>query len=202
MIFSFLNIIRLIFFIFVSASMMLLGSELFFIVTNSDATAEYRNEPPQNLSSGLFNSWVNEDSDEYQKMKAKGAVMLDLDWDNDLDLYFGFNNSYMFENINGVFANITDSSDIDTNGLIGVVAGDVDNNGYPDIIKQRSNLRRLIIAADNISKVAKESDASGSDRIIDEAEEKLLKRTGENLNAELRICSSVPVNPSPLSPEI
>ena len=48
--------------------MMLLGSELFFIVTNSDATAEYRNEPPQNLSSGLFNSWVNEDSDEYQKI--------------------------------------------------------------------------------------------------------------------------------------
>jgi replicative DNA helicase len=43
---------------------------------------------------------------------------------------------------------------------------------YADIIKQRSNLRRLIIAADNISKVAKESDASGSDRIIDEAEEK------------------------------
>ena len=45
---------------------------------------------------------------------------------------------------------------------------------YADIIKQRSNLRRLIIAADNISKVAKESDASGSDRIIDEAEEKIL----------------------------
>ena len=35
-------------------------------------------------------------------------------------------------------------------------------------------MRRLIIAADNISKVAKESDASGSDRIIDEAEEKIL----------------------------
>ena len=45
---------------------------------------------------------------------------------------------------------------------------------YADIIKQRSNLRRLIIAADNISKIAKESDASGSDRIIDEAEEKIL----------------------------
>ena len=45
---------------------------------------------------------------------------------------------------------------------------------YADIIKQRSNLRRLIVAADNISKVAKESDASGSDRIIDEAEEKIL----------------------------
>ena len=45
---------------------------------------------------------------------------------------------------------------------------------YADIIKQRSNLRRLIVAADNISKVAKESDASGTDRIIDEAEEKIL----------------------------
>ena len=45
---------------------------------------------------------------------------------------------------------------------------------YADIIKQRSNLRRLISAADNISKIAKESDASGSDRIIDEAEEKIL----------------------------
>ena len=45
---------------------------------------------------------------------------------------------------------------------------------YADIIKQRSNLRRLIIAADNISKIAKESDASGSDRIIDEAEESIL----------------------------
>ena len=45
---------------------------------------------------------------------------------------------------------------------------------YADIIKQRSNLRRLIVAADNISKVAKESDASGSDRIIDEAEERIL----------------------------
>ncbi len=45
---------------------------------------------------------------------------------------------------------------------------------YADIIKQRSNLRRLIIAADNISKIAKESDASGSDKIIDEAEESIL----------------------------
>ena len=137
MFYSFLNIIRFIFFIFVSLSMILLGSELFFVVTNSDANSIYRNEPPQNLSSGLFNSWVNDDSGEFEKMKAKGAVMLDLDWDNDLDLYFGFNNSYLFKNVDGFFINITDSSDIDTDGLIGVVAGDIDNNGYPDIIKQR-----------------------------------------------------------------
>ena len=137
MIYSFLNIIRVIFFAFVSLSMILLGSELFFVVTNSDASAGYRDEPPQNLSSGLFNSWVNDDSGEYEKMKAKGAVLLDLDWDNDLDLYFGYNDSYLFKNVDGFFINITDSSDIDTDGLIGVVAGDIDNNGYPDIIKQR-----------------------------------------------------------------
>ena len=45
---------------------------------------------------------------------------------------------------------------------------------YADIIKQRSNLRRLIITAENISQIAKESDASGSDRVIDEAEESIL----------------------------
>ena len=45
---------------------------------------------------------------------------------------------------------------------------------YADIIKQRSNLRKLIITAENISKIAKESDASGSDRVIDEAEESIL----------------------------
>tara|TARA_Y100001970_G_scaffold290274_1_gene423360 strand:- start:13646 stop:15040 length:1395 start_codon:yes stop_codon:yes gene_type:complete len=45
---------------------------------------------------------------------------------------------------------------------------------YADIIKQRSNLRKLIVAAESISKIAKESDASGSERVIDEAEERIL----------------------------
>jgi len=45
---------------------------------------------------------------------------------------------------------------------------------YADIIKQRSNLRKLIITADNISKIAKESDASSSENVIDEAEESIL----------------------------
>ena len=35
---------------------------------------------------------------------------------------------------------------------------------------------------------------------IDDADEKLLNRTGENLNAEERTSSLVPVNPSSLSP--
>ena len=138
MILSFLNIIRLLFFSFTFWGVFLLGSELFFLVTNSSVNSSHRNEPPQDLSSGLFNSWVNENTNDYQKMKAKGAILIDLDWDNDLDLYYGFNNSYLFKNVNGFFINITDSSDIDQDALIGVVAGDVDNNGYPDIIKQRA----------------------------------------------------------------
>ena len=132
-----LNIIKMLFLISVLTGMLLLGGELYFLVTNSSTTDGFEYEPPQDLSSGLFNSWINEESNDYQKMKAKGGIMIDFDWDNDLDIYYGFNNSYLFENIEGVFHNITDESEINTDGLIGVVAGDVDNNGYQDIIKQR-----------------------------------------------------------------
>jgi replicative DNA helicase len=45
---------------------------------------------------------------------------------------------------------------------------------YAEIIKQRANLRRLIVLADEISDVAKLSDSSSSDLVIDEAEEKIL----------------------------
>ena len=45
---------------------------------------------------------------------------------------------------------------------------------YAEIIKQRSNLRRLISTAEEISKLARESDASSSDQVIDNAEERIL----------------------------
>tara|TARA_B100000686_G_scaffold15675_1_gene14817 strand:- start:72045 stop:73439 length:1395 start_codon:yes stop_codon:yes gene_type:complete len=45
---------------------------------------------------------------------------------------------------------------------------------YAEIIKQRSNLRRLITTVDQIAKNAKESDSSSSDQIIDNAEESIL----------------------------
>lgn len=45
---------------------------------------------------------------------------------------------------------------------------------YAEIIKQRSNLRRLISTAAEISKLARESDASSSDQVIDNAEERIL----------------------------
>jgi len=45
---------------------------------------------------------------------------------------------------------------------------------YAEIIKQRSNLRRLITTAEQISLVARESDSSSSDQVIDNAEEQIL----------------------------
>ena len=45
---------------------------------------------------------------------------------------------------------------------------------YAEIIKQRSNLRRLINTAENISSLARESDSSRSDQLLDEAEERIL----------------------------
>ena len=45
---------------------------------------------------------------------------------------------------------------------------------YAEIIKQRSNLRRLITTAEQISLVARESDSSSSDLVIDNAEEQIL----------------------------
>ncbi|HHZ84474.1 MAG TPA: replicative DNA helicase, partial [Gammaproteobacteria bacterium] len=45
---------------------------------------------------------------------------------------------------------------------------------YAEIIKQRSNLRRLITTVDQIAQNARESDSSGSEQIIDHAEESIL----------------------------
>ena len=45
---------------------------------------------------------------------------------------------------------------------------------YAEIIKQRSNLRKLITTVDQISLTARESDSSSSDQVIDNAEERIL----------------------------
>ena len=45
---------------------------------------------------------------------------------------------------------------------------------YAEIIKQRSNLRRLIATVDQIALNARESDSSSSDQVIDHAEESIL----------------------------
>ena len=45
---------------------------------------------------------------------------------------------------------------------------------YAEIIKQRSNLRRLISTAEDITQLARESDSSHSDQVMDTAEERIL----------------------------
>ena len=50
---------------------------------------------------------------------------------------YGYSDSYYFRNDDGVFEDITDEYNIDRQGSRGMVAGDIDNNGYPDILKWR-----------------------------------------------------------------
>ena len=112
---------------------LLLAYEVYFLVTNSN---NGDNSEAQENTSGLFSGYIGNGSD-YQRMKAKGAIMVDFDRDNDLDLYYGYAQSYFFENENGFFSDMTNFYNIDNSGSTGLVAGDMDNNGFPDILKWR-----------------------------------------------------------------
>ena len=93
--------------------------------------------PPQNLSSGLFNAFVHELNSDYSDMKAKGGAFADFDLDGDLDLYYGFTSGHYFENLGSSFVERTETNNINNAGSRGIVVGDLDNNGYPDILKWR-----------------------------------------------------------------
>ena len=129
----FLNIIGVI--IFLGAA--LISSEAHFLVTNSNRVDFYVEGEPQDMSSGLFSSYINDGNSDYRRIKAKGGLLIDFDLDGDLDLTYGYSDSYYFKNNNGVYEDITDSYDIDNQGSRGMIAGDIDNNGYPDILKWR-----------------------------------------------------------------
>tara|TARA_B100000029_G_scaffold508706_1_gene596239 strand:+ start:272 stop:2170 length:1899 start_codon:yes stop_codon:yes gene_type:complete len=127
--------------IFVFGSLLiafLLAYEVYFLVTNSNRSDIFPDQdmPPQENSSGLFSSYIGENSN-YLEMKAKSAVMIDFDRDNDLDLYYGFSKSYFFENQDGLFTEMTSEYNIEESGSTGLVSGDMDNNGFPDILKWR-----------------------------------------------------------------
>ena len=70
-------------------------------------------------------------------MKAKGGTFADFDLDGDMDLYYGYTSGHYFENVNSYFIERTQSNDINNSGSRGIVVGDLDNNGYPDILKWR-----------------------------------------------------------------
>ena len=118
----------------------LLAVEVYFVVTNSnrpDFWPDDGDAPYQDMSSGLFSAYIHDDNPDYEKMKAKGSVLCDFDLDGDLDLYYGYANSYYFENLGDVFRDMTTDYGIDNSGCRGVIAGDIDNNGYQDILKWR-----------------------------------------------------------------
>ena len=118
----------------------LLAVEVYFVVTNSNRPDFWPDDgeaPYQDMSSGLFSAYIHDDNPDYEKMKAKGSVLCDFDLDGDLDLYFGYVNSYYFENSGSAFKDRTIEYNIDDSGCRGIVVGDMDNNGYPDILKWR-----------------------------------------------------------------
>ena len=100
--------IRILVFVMSIVTFYLLAYEVYFVVTNSNHSDIHPDEdmPPQENTSGLFSSYLL-GGDEYLKMKAKCAVLIDFDRDNDLDLYYGYANSYYFENEAG-FENETE----------------------------------------------------------------------------------------------
>lgn len=71
-------------------------------------------------------------------MGVAGAAWIDYDADGDLDLFLpnraGARNGF-FKNLgNGNFIDVTVEAGLDdSNGYAGVVAGDIDNDGYPDL---------------------------------------------------------------------
>ena len=109
----------------------------YFIVVNSNREDFYQEGELQNMSSGLFSAYINDGNPDYEKIKAKGGLLVDFDLDGDLDLTYGYSDSYYFRNNNGIYQNITSSYDIDNQGSRGMIAGDIDNNGYPDVLKWR-----------------------------------------------------------------
>ena len=109
----------------------------FFLVVNSNRVEFYQEGEPQDMSSGLFSAYINDGNADYNRIKAKGGVLVDFDLDGDLDLSYGYSDSYYFKNNNGIFEDVTEQFDIDTQGSRGMVAGDIDNNGYPDLLKWR-----------------------------------------------------------------
>ena len=132
-----INYYRITFFSVFLLAFFLLASEAYFVVTNSNRGEFYAEGEPQNMSSGLYSSYIHSENHDYLKIKAKGGLLVDFDLDGDLDLSYGYSTSYYFKNDNGVFEDITEDYSIDPQGSRGMVAGDIDNNGYPDILKWR-----------------------------------------------------------------
>ena len=134
---KYLRVLLLLLFCF---GFIILAGEIFFVVTNSNRPDFFPIGEPQNMTSGLYSSYVHQDNQDHWKMKAKSALMVDFDLDKDPDLYYGWDMSRYFINSNGSYREHTNSGAVSVGGAFGLVAGDIDNNGYPDIVKWRNNI--------------------------------------------------------------
>ena len=88
---------RIVILILFLSAFLLLASEIFFVVTNSNRSDFFAEGDPQNMSSGLYSSYVHEDNEDYHKIKGKGGILVDFDLDGDLDLTYGYSSSYYFK---------------------------------------------------------------------------------------------------------
>lgn len=118
----------------------ILAGEIFFVVTNSNRPDFYPEGESQNMNSGLYSSYVHQENTDHRKIKAKCALMIDFDLDKDPDLYYGWDISRYFINSGGTYRENLNYETVSVAGAYGLVAGDIDNNGYPDIIKWRYNI--------------------------------------------------------------
>ena len=69
-----INYLRFSLIVAMLSGVLLLGVEVFFLVTNSDRPEfwpEDTDAPQQEMSSGLFSGYVHEDNPDHEKMKAK-----------------------------------------------------------------------------------------------------------------------------------
>ena len=96
----------------------LIASEIYFVVTNSNRPDFFDDGPSQDMSSGLYSSYKNDDNPDYDKIKAKSGILVDFDLDGDLDLYYGYQYNYFFENTDGMFSDKTIEYDVDSQGLV------------------------------------------------------------------------------------
>ena len=133
---KYLRVITILFFLF---SFIILAGEIFFVVTNSNRPDFYSEGEPQNMTSGLYSAYINQENPDHSKIKSKCALLIDFDLDKDPDLYYGWESSRYFINTLGTFREHSNMGTVSTIGASGLVAGDLDNNGYPDILKWRYN---------------------------------------------------------------
>ena len=90
--------IKILFMLLLLGAFTILVSQSYFVVTNSNRGEFYAEGEPQNMSSGLYSAYIHSENTDYRKIKAKGGILVDFDLDGDLDLTYGYSDSYYFKN--------------------------------------------------------------------------------------------------------